>query len=49
MSETGFRCPNCGSYENHWLPFSMDIECDACGTVFDDEEASEADNESDDE
>lgn len=38
---TGFRCPQCGSYENEWVPFSMDIECHACGNVFDTEEYQE--------
>lgn len=39
--ETGFRCPQCGSFVNHWLPFSMLIECDCCGNVFEPEDADE--------
>ena len=44
---TGFRCPRCGSYENSWIPFSMNIECHCCGNVFDPEDES-VENQNDD-
>lgn len=38
---TGFRCPNCGGFDNEWVPFSMDVECHCCGNVFDPEDCPE--------
>lgn len=39
MSETGYTCPKCGSWNTHWIDRDY-IQCDNCDYEWDPDESS---------
>lgn len=37
MAETGYACPECGSYRTHWIDRD-EIECETCDHVWEPDE-----------